>query len=595
MPLQLSAQSPSPLDPDQSSQVDRLVAQLTPYQLMWVAGYLTCLSASGVKPAALAPASGDQKLTILYGSQTGNAKGVATALMERAKAGSIPYELCSMGNFKPKQLKGTTHLVLLVSTHGEGDPPDDAETLHELVCGKKAPKLDGLKYSVLAFGDSSYEFFCQTGKDFDEHLAKAGAERVMDRVDLDVEFEEAAKAWSVKVCEIFAPLLDQSVASAANCDAGVAGAPVTVDYVKSNPFDATVSVSQKITGRNSLDDIRHYEIDLSGSGIRYQPGDVLGLYFKNDPRLISDVLQAVEIDPSESVAGGKNAEEALLEDFELTKLHTKFVKDYAKATTNKELAKIANDAATLKEYAVARQLADVVKQNPAKLDSKTFFSLLRKITPRLYSIASSQSEVGEEVHLTVEVVEYEAYGATHLGGASGYLGRRIEEGDTVKVYIKGNEHFRLPQNPDTLIIMIGQGTGIAPFRAFMQERAANDIGGDSWLVFGAPSFTDDFLYQAEWQEWLKTGQLSRIDLAFSRDQDQKIYVQDCLLKRAAELWQWIERGAHIYVCGDASRMDKEVRRALLEIFEEKGKLSAKQAEDLLKQLRRERRYQRDVY
>lgn len=498
-----------------------------------------------------------------------------------------------MGDFKPKQLKSTTHLALLASTHGEGDPPDDAEILHELLGSKKAPKLDGLKYAVLSFGDTSYEFFCQTGKDFDERLAKCGAERILDRVDLDVEFEDQAKAWNSRVCDTFGPLLEQSRVSTFS-QVGAVAQPSSVEYDKNDPFEATLLVGQKITGRNSVKDIRHIEIDLSESGIRYQPGDALGVFFKNDPELVADVLRALEIDPEERV-GERTAREALLENFELTKLHSTFVKQYAEAIGSDELIKVAGDKATLKEYTSDRQLADVVKQNPAKLEAETFFSLLRKLTPRLYSIASSQAEVDEEVHLTVAVVEYEAHGESHLGGASGYLCRRLQEGDPVKVFVKGNDNFRLPADPEAPIIMIGPGTGIAPFRAFLQERVANDVDGDSWLFFGAPNFTEDFLYQTELQDYFKKGQLKRLDLAFSRDQDYKIYVQDRLRERSEELWRWIERGAHIYVCGDATRMAKDVQDALLAIFEEQGQLSSEQASEFLKQLRRDKRYQRDVY
>ena len=584
--------SNSPLDPAQATQVNQLATQLSQAQLTWVAGYLTGLSASG-QGAAISAAGDDGKLTILYGSQTGNAKGVAAALLEEAKAKNLPAELVSMGDFKPKQLKSTTHLALLASTHGEGDPPDDAEILHELLGSKKAPKLDGLKYAVLSFGDTSYEFFCQTGKDFDERLAKCGAERILDRVDLDVEFEDQAKAWNSRVCDTFGPLLEQSRVSTFS-QVGAVAQPSSVEYDKNDPFEATLLVGQKITGRNSVKDIRHIEIDLSESGIRYQPGDALGLFFKNDPELVADVLRALEIDPEERV-GERTAREALLENFELTKLHSTFVKQYAEAIGSDELIKVAGDKATLKEYTSDRQLADVVKQNPAKLEAETFFSLLRKLTPRLYSIASSQAEVDEEVHLTVAVVEYEAHGESHLGGASGYLCRRLQEGDPVKVFVKGNDNFRLPADPEAPIIMIGPGTGIAPFRAFLQERVANDVDGDSWLFFGAPNFTEDFLYQTELQDYFKKGQLKRLDLAFSRDQDYKIYVQDRLRERSEELWRWIERGAHIYVCGDATRMAKDVQDALLAIFEEQGQLSSEQASEFLKQLRRDKRYQRDVY
>lgn len=584
--------SNSPLDPAQATQVNQLATQLSQAQLTWVAGYLTGLSASG-QGAAISAAGDDGKLTILYGSQTGNAKGVAAALLEEAKAKNLPAELVSMGDFKPKQLKSTTHLALLASTHGEGDPPDDAEILHELLGSKKAPKLDGLKYAVLSFGDTSYEFFCQTGKDFDERLAKCGAERILDRVDLDVEFEDQAKAWNSRVCDTFGPLLEQSRVSTFS-QVGAVAQPSSVEYDKNDPFEATLLVGQKITGRNSVKDIRHIEIDLSESGIRYQPGDALGVFFKNDPELVADVLRALEIDPEERV-GERTAREALLENFELTKLHSTFVKQYAEAIGSDELIKVAGDKATLKEYTSDRQLADVVKQNPAKLEAETFFSLLRKLTPRLYSIASSQAEVDEEVHLTVAVVEYEAHGESHLGGASGYLCRRLQEGDPVKVFVKGNDNFRLPADPEAPIIMIGPGTGIAPFRAFLQERVANDVDGDSWLFFGAPNFTEDFLYQTELQDYFKKGQLKRLDLAFSRDQDYKIYVQDRLRERSEELWRWIERGAHIYVCGDATRMAKDVQDALLAIFEEQGQLSSEQASEFLKQLRRDKRYQRDVY
>jgi len=586
--------SNSPLDPAQVTQINQLASQLSPAQLTWVAGYLTGLSASGQGAAASEAAGGESTLTILYGSQTGNAKGVATALFEEAKRKNVPAELVSMGDFKPKQLKATTHLALLASTHGEGDPPDDAEILHELLGSKKAPKLDGLKYAVLAFGDTSYEFFCQTGKDFDERLAKCGAERMLDRVDLDVEFEAQAKDWSSRVCDTFGPLLGQSRVPAFSQMSAVAQ-PTNVDYDKNNPFEATLLVGNKITGRNSVKDIRHIEIDLSDSGIRYQPGDALGVFFKNDPELVADVLKALEIDPDEKLGDEHTPREALLEDFELTKLHSNFVKQYAEAIDSAALKEIAADKAALKAYAADRQLADVVKQNPSKLEAETFFSLLRKLTPRLYSIASSQAEVDEEVHLTVAVVEYEAHGETHLGGASGYLCRRLQEGDPVKVFPKGNDNFRLPADPGVPVIMIGPGTGIAPFRAFLQERAANGADGDSWLFFGAPNFTEDFLYQTELQDYLKKGQLKRLDLAFSRDQDYKIYVQDRLRERAEELWQWIERGAHIYVCGDATRMAKDVQDALLAIFEERGKLSSEQASEFLKQLRRDKRYQRDVY
>jgi sulfite reductase (NADPH) flavoprotein alpha-component len=378
---------------------------------------------------------------------------------------------------------------------------------------------------------------------------------------------------------------------------GAPSAP-TVHYSRKKPLKTRLLACQKITGRNSEKDIRHIEIDLEESGLNYQPGDALGVWFKNDEELVSDVLELLKIDPQATVHVNeepRTVHEALVETYELTLLHPAFVTEYAELTSNAALQQIAAETEPLREYVDVRQIVDVVREHPAEVEPQAFISLLRKLTPRLYSIASSQAEVEEEVHLTLGVVEYEAHGHYHLGGASGFLGHRLQEGEEVLIYVESNDNFRLPDDGTKPVIMIGPGTGIAPFRAFIQERAASEAPGENWLFFGNPYFTEDFLYQTEWQEYIEDGVLSKIDLAFSRDQEEKVYVQHRIAEQSDELWQWIQRGAHIYVCGDESRMARDVHQALLDVVKDKGGYEEHEAEDYLVNLRKEGRYQKDVY
>ncbi|MBP7547527.1 MAG: sulfite reductase [NADPH] flavoprotein alpha-component, partial [Corallincola sp.] len=343
---------------------------------------------------------------------------------------------------------------------------------------------------------------------------------------------------------------------------------------------------------------RHIEIDLAGSDLSYQPGDALGVWFDNDGAMVDELLALTGLDGGSSVSVDGNSlslRDALIRDYELTQLTPGFVKGYAEAGNIAALLELQADPAALRGYIGERQVIDVVREHPAKVSSEQLLAALRRLAPRLYSIASSQAEVGEEVHLTLAVVRYDAFGHEHLGGASGFLAERLAEGGEVRVFVEHNDNFRLPADDSTPIIMVGPGTGIAPFRAFMQERDARGASGDNWLFFGNPSFTEDFLYQVEWQGWKKSGLLTRIDLAWSRDQKDKIYVQQRLREQGAEVWGWLERGAHVYVCGDASRMAKDVQDALLEIIVSHGGKSQEDAEEYLNELRRAKRYQRDVY
>ena len=598
-----SANNSSALDASQLASLQQSVAGYSSLQLAWASGYLAAKSEQGhnaqVAPAqASAPA---KTLTILYASQTGNAKGVAGQLEKIAKAEGINVVLKNIADFKAKALKNESHLLIVASTNGEGEPPDDAIEFHEFLLGKKAPKLPNLSYSVLALGDSSYEFFCQTGKEFDERLQALGAKQVAPRVDCDVDYDSDSEAWTLSIVESLKDELTQGDANLAPViDLPTAGA--ASQYSKQNPYAAEFSLSQKITGRDSAKDVRHIEIDLADSGLTYQVGDALGVWFENDANLVAELVAALSLTGEEKVklkvdgaAQVLTLTDALTTQLEITQTAPAFVEFWAKISGNKELATIAADKNAAREYAGEHQIIDVVKAAKSEIDAQFFVEALRKITPRLYSIASAQAEVEEEVHLTVGVVSYDANGKTRTGGASGFLAERLEEGQKVRVFVEHNDNFRLPASDDTPVIMIGPGTGVAPFRAFLQEREARDASGDNWMFFGDQTFTQDFLYQVEWQNYLKSGLLTRMDVAFSRDQAEKVYVQDRLKEQASEVFAWLERGAHLYICGDANRMAKDVHQTLNEIIQEHGKLSAEQAEDYLKSLRSNKRYQKDVY
>jgi sulfite reductase (NADPH) flavoprotein alpha-component len=416
------------------------------------------------------------------------------------------------------------------------------------------------------------------------------------RVDCDVDYEADAKSWSDTIISKAKSLLG-SESTASNVVAMPTAYAVS-EYTKQTPYAAELSLSQKITGRDSAKDVRHIEIDLADSGITYQAGDALGVWFENDATLVAELILALHLSADENVevAGTSlSLAEALTSKLEITQTAVNFISFWADKSQDEVLLALSEDKNAAREYAGNHQVVDVVKAAPAKVTAQDFADSLRKITPRLYSIASSQAEVEEEVHLTIGLVEYNENNQLRSGGASSFLGKRLEEGGTVKVFIEHNDNFRLPANGDTPVIMIGPGTGIAPFRAFMQEREATTASGDNWLFFGDQTFTQDFLYQTEWQGYVKSGLLTNIDLAFSRDQAEKIYVQDRLREKSSEIFAWLERGAHLYICGDMSRMAKDVELALIDIIAEQGKLSTEQAQDYLKELRNAKRFQKDVY
>lgn len=588
----------NPLPPELAAQI----AALNPLQLAWLSGYCwsQAVQPGAAAPAAAAPAPAGPaaeplRVAVISASQTGNARKVAAELQQRLAAAGVNAVHAAAADYKPKNIAGEQLVLLVTSTQGEGEPPEEALSLYKLLSGKKAPKLSGLKFAVLGLGDSSYPMFCGAGKSFDELLAKLGGERLLERQDCDLEYQAEAAAWLDKIVPLVGSLAAAPAATGTgNASASPAAAPASA-YNKANPFPATLLARQKITGRDSEKDVRHIEIDLSGSGLQYRAGDALGVWFENDPAVVDEILAAVSLKGDEPVnAGGqgKTVREALLHDWEIGLNTPQFVQGYAEISGNPELKQAAADASA---YAAANPIAGIVSQYPAALTAEQLAGLLRPLAPRLYSISSAPEEVGEEVHLTVGVLRYEHNGIPRTGAASSFLGERLEEEGSVRVFVEENPRFRLPENPETPVIMIGAGTGVAPFRAFMQQRAANGDSGKNWLIFGNQHFTQDFLYQTEWQGWAKDGLLNKYDFAWSRDQEEKIYVQHKIREEAAELWQWLQQGAHIYVCGDASRMAKDVEQALLDTIAEQGGLSADDADEYLDNLRQEGRYQRDVY
>ena len=583
------------------TEILNLLPTLTPLQLAWLSGYAWS-QASGVEQqvvgqhlaANLTALSAEPfSITVLSGSQTGNAKSVADKVATELTEAGIAVKRVALKDYKAKTIADEKYLLLVTSTQGEG------VVLHKLLNGKKAPKLTELQFAVLGLGDSSYPNFCQAGKDFDQRFAELGATRLFERVDADLDYSATAEQWIRDIVAIVkekaaqASPVVQSIATATT-------APVAKEsqYNKANPFPATLITNQKITGRQSDKDVRHLEFDLAGSDLHYQAGDALGVWFDNDPKLVDEILSLAQIDPTTEVTIEGKAQTistALLSHLELTQNTPAFVKGYAALVHNEQLNDLVADNQALQELVQRTPIVDVLHQFPAKLTAEQLVSLLRPLTPRLYSISSSPAEVGEEVHLTVGVVRFEHEGRARSGAASSFLADRVEEDGAVRVVVEHNDNFRLPNDTTKPIIMVGSGTGVAPFRAFMQQRVADEANGKNWLIFGNPHFASDFLYQTEWQQFAKEGFLHKYDFAWSRDQEKKIYVQDKIRENSTALWQWLQEGAYFYVCGDASKMAKDVEQALLEVIAKEGNLSPDEAEDYLNELREEKRYQRDVY
>jgi len=599
VPLPARKQDLTCIDEQSLADLDAIGARLDPARLWWASGYLAGLAAredetatAGVQLQSAEVAAG---WTILYGTETGNARQLAETLQETAAAAGLQTRLSDIRDFKPSLLKKEHNLLLVIATHGLGEPPDGTEEFFEYLTGPRAPRLEQLNYSVLALGDKSYDDFCAMGRLADERLAELGATRVHQRVDCDLDFDRSAQGWMAAVvsrAKDTAFDADQAVASVPRLRA-VAAQPHTRRY----PFLAEVLVNQKITGRDSGRDVRHIELSLEGSGMRYQPGDAIGVRPQNPPRLVAAFIRWLGVDADTPVRLDEHElplQEALRERLEITRLSRGFMEDYAAATADRELVTLLDDPdkTALRHYLDTRQPIDMLQQFHHPVPAAALTGMLRELTPRLYSIASSPDANPDEAHLTVAVVCYQAFGTLHWGSASSFL---ADASTQVPVHVQPNAHFRLPADHDAGVIMIGAGTGVAPFRAFVEHRQVHGARGGNWLIFGARNFSSDFLYQLEWQRHLKAGSLDRIDLAFSRDQADKIYVQQRIREQGRDLYDWLEKGAFLYVCGDALRMAPDVHRALLDVIATQAGVGREDAEDYLRSLKRSGRYRRDVY
>lgn len=584
----------SPFNEKQTELLNQLLSTLTDSQKMWLSGYFAATSTS--MDAKVAEKTEQREVTILYGSQTGNAGGLAKKAGETLKKLGYEVSVAAMNDFKPNQIKKVSNLLLFVSTHGEGAPPDNALLFHEFLHGKRAPKLEGLQFSVLSLGDSSYEFFCQTGKEMDLRLEELGGTRLYPRFDCDLEFEEPASEWLEGVIRSLGE--SNNITAAAKLPSVQA---IETTYSRSNPFKAEVLENINLNGRGSNKETRHIELSLEGSGLTYKPGDSLGIYPENDPVLVELLLSKLPWEADESVTINKQGDilslkEALATHFEITLLTKPLLQKVVEGTKNETLKELLSEPESVKDYLEGRDLIDFIDDFGIWGETaQDFVSLLRKMSPRLYSISSSSSSTPEEVHLTIGAVRYESYGRERKGVCSCFTAERLKPGDKIRVFIQENDHFRLPDNRETPVIMIGPGTGVAPFRAFLQELEETGAGGKTWLFFGDQHFMTDFLYQTEWKQWLNSGVLTKMDVAFSRDKKEKVYVQHRMLEQSQQLFAWLEEGAHIYICGDEKRMAKDVHHTLIEIVAKEGNLDKESAEAYVVELQENKRYLRDVY
>jgi sulfite reductase (NADPH) flavoprotein alpha-component len=573
----------APFSEEDVALLNRVVGPASAVQRAWLAGFLAGVeSVSGAAQPA-APARPAEPLTIVYASESGNCEKLAGDLAKAVRKNGMKPTLIDMADLDLAALSAAKRLVVIAATWGEGEPPARAARVYAELMGGGAARLDGVEFGVLALGDTAYVEFCAIGKKIDERLAALGGKRVVERVDCDLDFAEPAARWIGDALKVLAPPLDAGRGRVIEVDFGSkpAASPNT-DVV-----EAEIVEHVNLNSSRSDKETVHLALAFDGPAPAYEPGDSLDLYPENDPAYVDELLKLA------GLSGDDKLRAEFIASRDVTTLSLKTVETYAAQTGHQYVKALIADGQA-KEWIAGRQLIDLIATFPIALTAELLRALTRPLAPRAYSIASSRREVGEEAHLLISAVRYESHGRARKGVASNYVAERLKRGGRVRVKLKPNKHFALPA-PDCDIIMVGPGTGVAPFRAFVQERRATQGPGRSWLFFGDRQFTHDFLYQLDWQEALKDGALTRMDVAFSRDRPEKIYVQHKLWDQRRDLIEWLDRGAHFYVCGDAKAMAKDVRATLVRAYADVKALSPEVAEQAVATLEREKRYLQDTY
>ncbi|CAO4151453.1 Sulfite reductase [NADPH] flavoprotein alpha-component [Methylorubrum aminovorans] len=581
----------APFGDQERAHLDAALGAATPIQRAWLTGFLAGLDAAAGQPAAAvaapaAPPKAAEPLTILFASESGNSEKLASDVSKLARKQGFKPKVVDFADLDLATLPKAGKLIAIAATWGEGEPPARAVRAYGDLMGEAAPRLEGVQFGVLALGDTSYAEFCAIGKALDARFEALGAKRAYDRADLDLDFDKPAAEWIKGALKALAP-----AESAADNVVAVdfrAGAEDEDGEVSREPAVVEVIDHVNLNSSRSDKETIHLALEFEDGAPAYEPGDSLEIFPENDPQLVEEILRAT------GLSGDEGLRKALLAERDITTLSATTVERFAKATGHADAQKFV-ESGEVKAWIEGRHLIDLIERFPAALTAEHLNTVTRPLPPRAYSIASSRKEVGDEVHLTVAAVRYETHGRARSGVASVHVADRIKNGAKLRVRVKPNKHFRLPSDGATDIIMVGPGTGVAPFRAFVQERRATEAPGRSWLFFGDRHFTHDFLYQLEWQDALEDGSLTKIDVAFSRDQPEKIYVQDRIDQHAAEVVAWLDGGAHFYVCGDAKNMARDVRAAVVRAFESVKGLSHSDAEAHVASLERAKRYQQDVY
>jgi sulfite reductase (NADPH) flavoprotein alpha-component len=571
----------APFAEEEIELLNQVVGSASVTQRAWLAGFLAGLEASGGAPQPVAAPQPAEPLTILYATESGNAEKLAGDLAKAARKNGLKPNLVDMADLDVATLASAQRLVVIASTWGEGDPPARAVNGYAELMSERAPRLEGVEFGVLALGDTAYAEFCAIGKAIDERLAALGARRAVERVDCDLDFAEPAAKWIGDSIKNLAPP-EPARGTVISVDFGAKATSTDLE-----PVEAEITEHINLNSSQSDKETVHLELSFAGAAPAYKPGDSLDIYAENDPAYVDALLKASGFASDESLRS------EFLKNRDVTTLSLKTMETYA-ASTGHQYVKALLESAEAKSWIAGRQFIDLIEQFPIALTAEQLRALTRPLAPRAYSIASSRREVGEEAHLLISAVRYETHGRARRGVASNFVAERLKKGSRVRVKLKPNKHFALP-SPDRDIIMVGPGTGVAPFRAFVQERRATDASGRSWLFFGDRSFTHDFLYQLEWQDALKDGALTRMDVAFSRDQPEKVYVQHRIWEQRRDLIDWLDGGAHFYVCGDMNAMAKDVRATLVRAYADVKALSPEAAEQAVRDIERDKRYLQDVY